>query len=121
MTRAITAEDRWRDALIKLIPAEIVAAYLALQANLIELGDGNVVRVVIVLLTILTYFYLRQFGGVTKLPQLSFSTVAFLVWVYATAPVEILGGYYNPPLASIVLILYSLAIPFFFKSHSGAR
>ena len=39
MTRQIKEGEPHRDKVIKLIPAEIVAAYLVIEANLIQLGE----------------------------------------------------------------------------------
>ncbi len=119
MARQIVAEDGYRDRLLKLIPAEIVAAYLALQANLMELGDA-VIWVVIAALFVLTFFYLRLLGGVKKPKQLVFSSVSFLIWVYSIAPEPILKDLYNPPLASVVLVMWTLLIPFFFKGGDSS-
>jgi len=114
MTRQITKDDEPRDRLIKLIPAEIVTAYLALQSLLIDLGE-NVVYGVIVFLFIMTFFYLRRFGGVTDWIQLTFSAVSFLIWVFSIAPEEILKSWYNPKLATVVLFCWTLLIPFVYK------
>ncbi len=115
MARQISSEDNYRDKLIKLIPAEIVAAYLMLQANLLDQGR-TVVWIVIGVLFILTFLYLRFFGEVKKWLQLIFSSLSFLIWVYSIAPEEILGpDLHNPSLATIILVLWTLLIPFFFK------
>jgi uncharacterized membrane-anchored protein len=113
MSREIQVKDDFRDKLIKLIPAEIVAAYLALQAHLMQFGDA-VIWSVIGILFLLTFFYLRRFGKVKNWWQLIFSSLSFLVWVYSIAPQAILGKLYNPQLATIVLVLWTLLIPFFF-------
>ena len=114
MPRQILTEDNYRDKLIKLIPAEIVAAYLFLQTLLASQG-GTVAWIVIALLFVGTFFYLRILGNVEKWPQLIFSSLTFLVWVYSIAPETILGGIYNPSLATIILVLWTLLIPFFVK------
>ena len=116
ITRQIEEGEPHRDKVIKLIPAEIVAAYLLMQANLIELGQ-IVIWVVIVILFIITFLYLRFFGKVTNKLQLMFSTLSFLVWVFSIAPREILDGFYRPQLASVVLVLWTLLIPFFVKGE----
>ena len=108
--RQVQPGDEYPDKLVKLIPAEIVAVYLAIQANLIVLGERVVVGAIVVLL-IFTVAYLRR-GGIENGLQLTFSTLSFLVWVYSVAPVEILRGLYNPPLASVILALWTLGIPF---------
>ena len=119
MVRQIVVKDGYRDRLVKLIPAEIVAAYLALQPSLVDLGDAVIV-VVIAALFVLTFFYLRQLGGVKNLFQLGFSSISFLIWVYSIAPEPILKVLYNPPLASVVLVMWTLLVPFFFKGGDSS-
>ena len=121
MARQILAGDTYRDRLIKLIPAEIVVAYLVLQQPLITEGSEVVILVTIAVLFVLTFFYLRLLGGVKKLTQLVFSSLSFLIWVYSIAPEEILMDLYRPQLASIVLVLWTLLIPFFIKEQGPSQ
>jgi hypothetical protein len=86
MERLIAADDTWVDALIELIPAEIVAAYLGLQGYLIDLGHAGITGLAMAILTIFTALYLYKLNALTKSPQLIFSAVAFLIWVHAKNP-----------------------------------
>ena len=108
--RQVQPGDEYPDKLVKLIPAGIVAVYLAIQANLIVLGERVVVGAIVVLL--IFHRSLPTKGGIENGLQVTFSTLSLLVWVYSVAPVEILRGLYNPPLASVILALWTLGIPF---------
>lgn len=114
MSRSINKNDEFKDRLLKLIPSEIVAAYAAIQGFLIA-QDTLIVIAVIVILFVMTYFYLLKVEEVKDLKHRVFATISFLVWVYAIAPETILDELhevlYNPPLASITLILWTLLIP----------
>ena len=109
------APDDYKDRLIKYIPAEIVAAFLAIQ-NIINAAQQSQVGLLFWgafgVLLILTPIYLAKVQKVSKVTQLAISTIAFIVWVYA------LGGpfagtpIHSPLAAAIVLILYTLVVSF---------
>ncbi|MDN2480969.1 hypothetical protein [Vibrio agarivorans] len=112
MARKIKNTDPFKERLLKLIPSEIVAAYVAIQGVMISIYSMVLVQLVIAFLTIITFLYLHRIEKVIDLKHKIFSTVSFPVWVYAVAPESILGSsIYNPQLASIVLVLWTLLIP----------
>ena len=114
MPRAITSENDYRTKLLKLIPAEIVAAYLSID-NIIPEGAGRAWLLTgsSLVLFIILPFYLHLVFKVTNRWQRVVTMGSFLVWVYS------LGGpfnewdYYNRPLAAVILILWTLMLPFF--------
>jgi hypothetical protein len=64
----------------------------------------------------LTPVYLMQVGNVKKVGQIVFTSVAFLIWVLAIgSPVGPILGYASTFIGSIVLVLYTLLIPMFYK------
>ena len=118
---ATTIND-FKDRLVKLIPSEIITAYttiFGLITGAVVAGNKNsLLLIVFALLLILTPFYLYYVSHVTKAAQIVFTTVAFAIWV------SVIGGPfdgYHPlgfPLSfigSIVLIFYTLLIPFVYK------
>jgi hypothetical protein len=103
--------DSYTDRLLKYIPVEIVAAFLALD-NLIRSASelpGYVHWLVFAVLVLATPLYLAKVEKVTSKKQLGISTVAFVVWVVALPGP--FGGIVTPVLAAILLILYTLFIP----------
>jgi hypothetical protein len=120
MAREIKPEQDYRSKLLKLIPSEIVAAYMVLHGVIPgEHAKWGLIIVTLVLL-IITPFYLKKFERVKKNLQIIFSSVTFLVWVYS------LGGgpfahwnMYEPWIASVVLVLWTLIIPLLFKTQSA--
>lgn len=117
-------KDDYKTKLLKLIPAEIVGAYIAIDSiikgNMATLETSNVYKIitwlVFGLLFILTPLYLKKLGNVSKASQLIFSTVAFAIWVMTLGgPFIFLLGNLTFTLGSIILILYTLLIPFFYK------
>ncbi len=119
MARPIKTEDQFKEKLLKLIPSEIIAAYLCIQ-GLLMAQPKQVIWIVMGVMFILTFLYLRQIEQVRKIDHLLFSTFSFLIWVYGIGTEEVLGGLYNPPLASLVLVLWTLFIPLVVKPGGGA-
>lgn len=114
MPREITGENDYRTRLLKLIPAEIVATYLSID-NIVPEGADRawlLTGASLVLLIILP-FYLRLILQVTNLGQIAATVGSYLVWVYS------LGGpfnewdYFNKTFAAVILILWTLMLPFF--------
>lgn len=119
-----TVPPALKDRLLKLIPAEIIAAYVTL-AGLVEgmtkikpnADKATLLYIIIGVLMVLTPVYLTKISGVTKKGQLLFSTIGFVIWAFATAS-PLKNDILNFPsefIISTVLILYTLLIPFFYE------
>ena len=80
--------DRYLDRLLKYLPAEVVALYLAVQTAVLGLPAGSQRQVggilVFAIFLVGTYFWLRN-DGVTRTTQIAISIGAFVVWVLATS------------------------------------
>ena len=119
----VPAENSFKDRLVKLIPSEIVTAYVTIQGLISSVGTGNSVQnthtlmwIIIAVLFILTPLYLWQVGNVKKMGQIVFTSIAFLIWVLAIgSPLGTILGFASTFIGSIVLVLYTLMIPFFYK------
>ncbi len=115
MSRAIRREDAsFLNALLKLIPSEVVAVYLFILGIL---PDRLVPHLTVaVLLVALTPLYLRFAMGVRSAAQLAVSTVSMLIWIYALGqgPVHFLAPpWYEPWYGSVALALWTLIPPMF--------
>lgn len=116
-----TEVNDYKDRLVKLIPSEIVTAYVTIQGLLsgasTEAGNKNLLLwIVIALLFILTPVYLYYAGKVKKWNQIIFTAIAFILWVIVIgSPVKQILGFEAGFIGSIFLILYTLMIPFFYK------
>jgi len=111
MARQIRPTQRYGDRLLKLIPSEIVAAYVAVQGMIPEDADPWFLLVVTVLMTIMTPFYLKRFQRVIDASQLAVSTGSFLVWVYTLGGPFRFWGLYRSWSASVLLVIWTLAVP----------
>jgi hypothetical protein len=110
----------FKDRLVKLIPSEIVTAYITLQ-GLISTQDNKELYTWIAFgaLLVLTPFYLMKVSAVTKTGQIIFTTIAFIIWVMAYGGFKILFPdatiFENNFLGSFILFIYTLAIPLVYK------
>ena len=124
-----------KSKLLKLIPTEIIAAYMAVhgifQGQVIELGGSDVTRLVgwtvFFVLLVLTPLYLAKIHNVRGKTQLVLTTLSFVVWVCTLglpATMRSFGqggpfqmvGWYQPQIASCVLVLWTLVVPLFIES-----
>ena len=116
MARQIKPDQTYRDKLLKLIPSEIVAAYMVIIGIIPENYAKWGTLIVSLLLLILTPFYLKKLEKIANNIQVAFCSFSFVVWVYSLGG---LGGpfahwnLYQGWLGSIVLIFLTLMVPLF--------
>ena len=102
-------EDKFKDRLLKYIPAEVVTLYLALTAIVNAASDvpSAVAWGIFLVGIVATPFYLRAILQVTDRTQHILSTLAFVVWVFA------LGGpfkdlaWYKPVYGGLLLPIFT--------------
>lgn len=99
-----------------LVPAEIIAGYLAMIGFLDKHDNSVVVEKqgfligIFVLCLILTPLYLnfQADKDKPKIVHLVISSVAFVVWAYVTSGEKFSGLIYDSDIASVILIAFSL-------------
>ncbi len=112
MAREIRTDQIYFDKLLKLIPSEIVAAYLVITGiipyNAAKVGNIIVFMIILIIIP----FYLWRVQDVKNKFQITATTIAFLVWVYSfnMGPFNSFG-LYKPWIASIILILWTVIVP----------
>ena len=112
MPRQIEPTNRYADVLVKLIPTEIIGAYMVISgffsgfpgARWIALGAS-------LFLLIIIPFYLKMIMDVQRRDQWIFTALSFVVWVYWMGGPFQLWGIHIPQVASIILVLWTLLIP----------
>lgn len=133
MARTIRPNQQYKDKLLKLIPSEIVAAYMVIhgilhgpvaQAHTIQIGQTDltapVAWIVFAVLFVLTPVYLARIHHVTRISQLALTTASFAVWVYTLGGPFQLAGWYHPQIASVLLVLWTLIIPLSIRTDAPA-
>jgi hypothetical protein len=116
-SRSAPAVDDYSDALLKLIPAEVIGVYLAMQSVISNSAEPGIWANEVVFLFGLfsTYFYLHVVSGVKSARQLWVSIGAFFAWALAmdSGPngLEIYGWHINGTYAGLFLIGYTFIAP----------
>jgi len=129
MAREVNTTQPYSDKLVKLIPSEIIGAYMVLS-NILGYTAGMqasvtpsdvtesdmkpvLLQIVFFVLLILTPVYLKKISRVNNLTQLIVTTVSFVIWVYTLGGPFIVWGIYYSIIGSVVLVLWSVIIPLF--------
>jgi hypothetical protein len=105
--------DRYSARLLKYIPSEVIALYITLDA-LVRPKAGSPQQLLYWLVfafgVVATPIYLRRVQRVTKLSQLTISTLAFVVWVLAVGGPFTQLKYYDPLYGAVLLPIYTFSI-----------
>lgn len=112
MSRAINQSDDYMSRLLKNIPSEIVAVYIATSGIVAVQSSNWMLWVIFAICLLATPFWLYFMEKVKSVMQIILTTVAFVIWVMT------LGGPFATlwpevtMLGSILLILYTgLVVP----------
>jgi hypothetical protein len=116
--------DPFMDKVLKYIPPEIVATYVAVEGALTGAFDpanpGELAQlrtwlwISFFALLVITPFFRWRVTGVTNIGQLIVTTLSFAVWVFALGGPFAYFPWYMPVLPAIILPFYTLLVPIFF-------
>lgn len=116
-------EDPYVNKLLKLIPADVIAVYLTVF-NLIKAyqrSDGGTNTtfqwIVFIAILLITPFYLKFIAKIESTLQIIFCMVSFCIWVFSMGgPMDgqEISGYSVQFIASVILPIYTLLIPFIY-------
>jgi hypothetical protein len=110
-------EDKYKDRLLKYIPADVVAIYLALKGFVALLKPPAPIEAiywtVFVIGLVITVPWQRKIAKITKWKQVLIGTGAFAVWAISLGEPFTAGniGWYQPPYGAMLLALYTFLIP----------
>lgn len=109
--------DGYQDRLLKYIPADINAAWLALTGivkSATTIPQNTVLWILFVILLILTPIWTwhetKQPNKPIAKTQIAVSTGAFVVWAFALGEPFDRLSFYQPVYGSILLVLYTLIV-----------
>ncbi len=130
MAREVADQNLYQDKLLKLIPTEIVGAYMFLS-GVVSGGpeaaaatqstlDDNLTYVVFFSLLALTPLYLWRVSNVSNVLQIIVTTVSYVVWVYTLGGPFSIWGIYSPVAGSVVLVIWTLAMPLLVPANPSA-
>ena len=113
-----TGYDNYYSRLVKLIPAEVVAFYLALDALASALPEKQVVLWVVFGIALAgAWFYLGRMAGVHSVVQRLLSLAALVIWVYVTGGPFASLPWYNATYGKLVLVVFTFAVPLFYTGQ----
>jgi hypothetical protein len=111
MPREIKVVQSYQDRMLKLIPTEIIAAYMALQGVVPTAYAKWATLAAAVILVALTPLYLTRLQQVRRTGQVVMTTIAVVVWLYTLGGPFQYWGLYQPWIGSVLLVLWTLVVP----------
>ena len=113
MSRQIEPTSNYQERILKLIPGEIVAAYLALDgiAEARPTSQFYFLVAAICVLLVINYFYLLKLHQVTSRLQIIFTEISFIVWVFGLGGPFLHFLWYDRTWGSGLVICWTLLIP----------
>lgn len=126
---ARTSEDAYLTKIVKYIPAEIVAAYVAASRALEGAQDQVpletllwiVAGVLFVLTPLWTLFAAAEPGKPRPVFQACAAALGFACWVFALGGPFEFQTWYRPVYGTVILILVTLVIPLVEKAAASTR
>jgi len=117
MPQEITPQSTYSDRLTRIIPAELIAAFIAIDGITSVDPEARPLALWVstIALTLAVPFYLWFVHQVRNAIQLIISAFSFVVWVFS------IGGpfltdvtlWYRPVWGSVALILWTTVVPIF--------
>jgi len=115
MAREVKVNQDYKSKLLKLIPSEIIAAYLVIEGIIPEERKYIGTLVLSCILLVLVPLYLKKIYNVRRLGQHIFVMAAFVVWIYSLGGPFKFWNIWEAWIGSSLLILYTLTIPLFYR------
>jgi hypothetical protein len=123
-TGANAEVDTYVDRIVKYIPSDIVAAWIALTgliAGAADIPAAKTLWIVFAVMVAITFIWVwrqtRTASAPPSMVQALISTGSFVVWVFALGGPFANLSWYAPAYGSIVLILYTLISAMIIPQH----
>jgi hypothetical protein len=110
--------DSYRERLLKYIPAEVLALYVAVYGTTYYLSGSEawyplMARWILIAGILGTILYLWLAENVTDIMQLAISTIGFILWACALGVVTVASlPYYHAIAAAALLVIWVFFAPF---------
>jgi hypothetical protein len=120
-----TADD-FKDRLVKMIPGEVVAVYLACNTAITEFkGSDSTYWIVFAIIIGLFPFYLKRVMNVTDITQIIIMSIAFVLWCSTIEkPFDQLFNHdaqKQKLFSTLALTLYTFIVPIFYKGQNQSN
>ena len=118
LTGTTDGYDNYTSRLVKLVPAEVIAFYLALESIVSVMPEKNILMWVIFGLSLVgAWFYLGRMAHVSSPVQRLLTLVAFTVWVYVTGGPFATLPWYNAAYGKLALVVFTFALPLLYQGQ----
>jgi len=109
-------DNSYYNRLIKMIPAEVIAFYLALDGIVVNMNNSETLLWVVFGIAVAgTWLYIYKANNVTKFVQQILIVFSFALWVY------VIGGpfknlsWYDENYGKLLVTVYTFFIPLIYK------
>jgi len=117
---SLTTYDTYYSRLVKLIPSEIIALYLALDGIVSAMKQKEILLWVVFGISVTgAWFYLGRLANVKKVTQRLLTVLAFAIWVYVFGGPFVQLSWYDPGYGKLLLVVYTFFVPMLFKGETG--
>ena len=108
--------DNYYSRLIKLIPAEVIAFYLALDAIVSVMPQKDFLLWFSFAIALIGgWFYLGRLANVTRITQRLITLFALVIWVYVFGGPFASLPWYDVNYGKFVLVVFTFFVPVFYK------
>jgi len=115
----LDAYDNYYSRLIKLIPSEIIALYLALDGIASAMQQKEILLWVVFGIAVIgAWLYLGRLANVSQLIQRLLTVLAFAIWVYVFGGPFAQLAWYDAGYGKLLLVVYTFFVPVFFKGET---
>lgn len=123
MSREIKDTNEYRERLLKLLPSEIIAAYLAIEGIVATQPAirNQVLTWACVFLFILIPFYLWFLFKIKKVLQIIVTMISFAVWIFSIGGPFLQCPWYLQVYGAVLLVLWTLTVPLFTYQTNGSQ
>jgi len=112
------AYDGYFSRLIKLVPAEVIAFYLALDAIASAIPAKEILLWIALGITLIgCWFYLSRLANVTRIDQRLITLCALVIWVYVFGGPFASLDWYDVNYGKLVLVVFTFFIPIIYKGE----
>ena len=108
--------SKYLENLTKLIPVEIVGAFVLLRNSVPQDTPSITIWILFIILAIINPLYIRFAMKVKKTPQILLMAIAFPIWIMCIGGIPISTlEWFKAWMGTIALILFTLIPPMFYK------
>jgi hypothetical protein len=115
-----SAYDTYYSRLVKLIPSEIIAFYLALDGIASAMKDKETMLWIAFANAVIGgWIYLGQLANVKQFTQRILTVFGLVIWIYVFGGPFAQLSWYDASYGKFILVLYTFFIPILFKGNSS--